>query len=114
MTMKNLIASSIVVCDGTVTCFPQFGNKEEALHVSEITAEHNKCFAVNNSVIAFVRDHQMHVTPFTKEAVNTLKNAKYHQGDFHVPFSNWDHPRDNKEIWDDLCARAHEINAETA
>lgn len=113
MSMKALVSNSILVCDGTVACFPQLG-KEEELQVSEITAEHNKCYAVNNSIIAFVRNNQLHVTPYTDAAIRTLKNAKYHQETFYVPFSNWDYPRDNKETWDALCANAHEVNAASA
>lgn len=113
MSMKTLISKSIVVCDGTVACFPQLG-KEEPLHVSDIIAEHNKCFAINNSIIAYIRNGQMHVTPYTEAAINALKNAKYRQRNFHVPFSNWDYPKDDKETWDTLCANAREINTASA
>lgn len=107
--MKNLIGSSICVSGITVKCWPQYGDKEETIDMTDIGSKFNGCYAINNSTICYVVDHEVFVTPYTRSALAILRNAGLVQRYFYVPFSNWDYPKYEKTKWEHL----RELAAET-
>lgn len=101
-TMKNLKKNSICVTRGTVACWPQYDNKEELVEMSEIRSKFNGAYSMNNSTICFVIDDEVFVTPYTREAMDTILAAGLRREYFYVPFSNWDYPKYEKARWDHL------------
>lgn len=100
--MKNLISNSICVSGIIVTCWPQYGDKEETIDMAEIGLKFNGCYATNNSTICFVIDHEVFVTPYTREAMSLIRNAGLVERCFYVPFSNCDYPKNEKYKWQNL------------
>jgi hypothetical protein len=97
--MKNLKKNSIRVSSTTVACWPQYGDKEETVDMSDIGSKFNGTYCTNNSTICFVIDHEIFVTPYTREAMATIMNAGLVKKDFYVPFSNGDYPKSEKSEW---------------
>lgn len=104
--IKELVNDSIRVYSGMVTVFPQFG-QEEVLDV-DWAPKFEHCFAVNNSTVAFVLESKLFVTPYTSLVVDVLRSEAFHQENFHVPFSNWDYPKEEQQKWNELREKAME------
>lgn len=94
-TMDSLKEGSIRVYSGMITVFPQFG-KEEQININELEQEYNNCYAINNSVICFVCNNEIFVTPYTGMAVQFLDFTGFHKESFYVPFSNGNYPKYEK------------------
>ena len=106
--MKNLKENSIRISSAIAVCWPQYGDKEETLDMTDIGSKFNGCYATNNSTICFVIDHEVFVTPYTRGAMSTIVNAGLTEKHFYVPFSNWDYPKYEKAKWQRLCELATE------
>ena len=107
MDLQALKEHSIQIYDGMQVCWPQYGYKVETLRVvSELTAKHPHQCASNNSVICFVDDSEVFVTPYTRETIDALAHAGFQMSGFYVPFSNWDYPVVEKSTWESLRRRA--------
>lgn len=108
MIMKNLKENSICA-NGTITvCWPQCNEKIGSIDMTEIGSKFNDAYCINNSTICFVVDHEVFVTPYTREAMATIKKAGLAKKDFYVPFSNWDYPKNEEAKWSFLCKTARE------
>lgn len=98
--MKNLKKNSICVSGATVTVYwPQYGGKEETIDMGNIGSKFNGTYCTNNSTICFVHDHEVFVTPYTREAMATIENAGLVEKYFYVPFSNGDCPKNERAKW---------------
>ncbi len=97
--MKNLKENSIRISGVITACWPQFGDKEETIDMSDIGSKFNGAYCTNNSTICYIVDHEVFVTPYTREAMTTIVNAGLVEGYFYVPFSNWDYPKYEKAKW---------------
>lgn len=106
--MEKLKENSIHINGTIVACWPQYGEKEAVIDVTNTRNEFNNCYAVNNSVICFVADHEVYVTHYTREAIATLEEAGLVKKHFYVPFSNWDYPKYEKCKWEHLRELADE------
>ena len=105
--LKELKSNSIFI-DGPITvCWPQHGDKESVLNVMDNIYKFNNRYAVNNSVICFIDNQEMFVTPYTQEAIGALEEAGLSEGHFHVPFSNWEYPKFEQRRWERLCEKAY-------
>ena len=107
MKIKELKENSIKI-DGPITvCRPQYSHKECVLNVMYNVYKFNNRYAVNNSVICFIDNHEMFVTPYTEEAIEALESVGLSNDRFYVPFSNWDYPKYEQRKWKRLCERAY-------
>ena len=106
--MKNLKENSIRISSAITVCWPQYGDKEETLDMTDIESKFNGCYATNNSTICFVIDHEVFVTPYTRSAMSTIVNAGLTEKHFYVPFSDWDYPKYEKAKWQRLRELATE------
>ena len=97
--MEDLKRKSICVSGRVAVCWPQHGDKEETLDMTDIGSKFNGCYATNNSTICYVIDHEVFVTPYTRKAIITIRDAGLVEKHFFVPFSNWDYPRYEKDKW---------------
>lgn len=110
--MENLKKMSIEIVPGTIAVWPQFG-QEEVIHVEELGSKFPSCYAVNNSTICFVDETgKIFVTPYTRKAIVTLKEASYKEANYYVPFSNWDYPKHQKTRWQSLKEEAEKVRHE--
>lgn len=106
--MKNLQQNSICVSGITTVCWPQYGDNEETIDMTDIGSKFNGAYCMNNSTICFVVNNEVFVTPFTREAMHTIVDAGLERKSFYVPFSSWDYPKDEKEKWHRLRKEAAE------
>lgn len=104
--MNNQKKNSINVTGSTRVCWPQYG-KEEDLDMTDIGSKFNGHYATNNSTICYVVDHEVFVTPYTRNAMATLRSHGLREGSFYVPFSNGDYPKYAAEKWHHLRELAH-------
>ena len=106
--MKNLKENSICINGTIIACWPQYGEKDEPVDMTDIGSKFNGCYATNNSTICYVHNHQIFVTPYTREAMRTIEDAGLVRKSFYVPFSNWDYPKYEKTKWERLRKAARE------
>jgi len=106
--MEKLVENSVRLYSGIIIVYPQFYNKEEELHVSDLAPEYDGMFNTNNSTVAYCFQNEFYCTPITREALETLRANGFIKGDLPVPLSNWDYPKDQKAKWDELKERAKE------
>lgn len=93
--MKKLMENSIHIIDSIWVCWPQYGgDKEETIEITPIKMKFDDAYSINNSTICFVTNHDVYVTPFTKDAIATLEKAGLTEKVFYVPLSNWEYPKD--------------------
>ena len=112
VVMENLKKMSIEIVPGTIAVWPQFG-QEEVIHVEELRSKFPSHYATNNSTICFVDETgKIFVTPYTRKAIVTLKEASYKEATFYVPFSNWDYPKHQKTRWLSLKEEAEKVRHE--
>ena len=106
--MKNLQENSIRISGTIVACWPQYGEKEETIDMTDIGSKFNGAYSTNNSTICYVIDHEVFVTPYTRNAMSIIANAGLTEKHFYVPFSNWDYPKYEKAKWQHLRELATE------
>lgn len=104
--LKELKEDSIYISGPITVCWPQHGHRESILNVMDNVYKFNNRYAVNNSVICFIDEQEMFVTPYTQEAIETLEGAGLSEEHFHVPFSNWEYPKFEQRRWEHLWERA--------
>ena len=104
-TLANLITDSLAVTDTTVVVWPQL-NEEHMLHVEEMVPKFPGCYAANNSTVSFIYNKCFYVTPYTRKGMEALREARFHENYFYVPFSNGDYPKDEQHRWNVLRAKA--------
>ena len=97
--MKNLKENSIRISNTTVICWPQYGDKEETIDMTDIGSKFNGAYCTNNSTICFIVDHEIFVTPYTRSAMRVIKETGLVRRGFYVPFSNWDYPKYEEAKW---------------
>ncbi|MBR2753905.1 hypothetical protein IKD82_01970 [Candidatus Saccharibacteria bacterium] len=107
--LKSLRENSIRIQSTVIVCWPQYGEKEEAIDMSDIKSKFNGAFCVNNSTICYVIDHEVFVTPYTREAMHVIRDAGLVEKHFIVPFSNWDYPKNEETRW--FCLRKAAIES---
>ena len=73
--MKNLQENSIRISGTIVACWPQYGEKEETIDMTDIGSKFNGAYSTNNSTICYVIDHEVFVTPYTRNAMSIIANA---------------------------------------
>lgn len=105
--LQQLKGSSLLLEEGTPVIWP---SQEEpgTLKVSKIIhgLEGQKVYAFNAKVIAYVDDGEFYVTPNTKDALSTIRNAGFNLREFFVPFSRGDRPiGDLGAKWQELLAK---------
>ena len=106
-TLEELINDSVRVIPGMIAVYPQWG-KEEEINVMELVPKFNGRYASNNSTVSFVHNGSFYVTPYTRKAVETLRENGFTSDYFFVPFSNWDYPKAEKDRWEQLRMKARE------
>lgn len=107
--INTIKEASIQVYPGMIVVYPLF-QQEDMLDdsISFIATEYNNCYSVNNSVICYVCNNQVYVTPYTIVTINVLDDAGYRQSSFYVPFSNCSsYPKLEEKRWKSLCKRAN-------
>ena len=107
-SMVSLVKNSIHVTNATAVIWPQFGDKETTVNVTNHRTQYNGAYSINNGVICFVVDHEVYVTPYTRGAMETIEEAGLTQKYFYVPFSNWDYPKYERMKWEHLNEEAEE------
>ena len=92
--MEILKQNSIHVPPIFRTYYPQF-DEESTVNMNEVRSKFPGRYATNNSTICFVTtDGEIFVTPYTREAFATLRQANFAERYFYVPMSNGDLPKD--------------------
>ena len=106
--MKQLKENSILINRTIYVCRPGQEDGSKLLDMTDICLQFNGAYCTNNSTIAFITNEGVYVTPYTSQAMMTLlKNGFIHE-QFHVPFSDGDYPKYQKEKWDRLRDAAAE------
>ncbi|MBR2709548.1 hypothetical protein IKE72_00500 [Candidatus Saccharibacteria bacterium] len=106
--LKELKDNSIQIHGTVVVCWPQYGDKQSVTDMRSIAVRFNDCYAVNNSVICFVNNNEVFVTPYTREAITVVEESGLIERHFYVPFSNWDYPKFEARRWQRLQMEADE------
>jgi hypothetical protein len=106
--LKELKDKSIKVNGTIMVCWPQYGDKQSVTDMRSVAMQFDGCYAVNNSVICFVNNHEVFVTPYTREAIAIMEESGLIERHFHVPFSNWDYPKLEERRWHQLQQEAEE------
>lgn len=99
LSLKTLIQASIKVWSGMLSIGGICGNTPYANNVDNLQREYNNCYATNNSVICFVYDSQVYVTPMNISKLRSLVNLGFKEEMFFVPFSNGEHPKEFEREW---------------
>ena len=109
-SMETLMkGGSIRIDPGMVAIFPQF-KQEETINVSELVPKFNGCYAVNNSTVCYVTENaEVFAAPYTRSAMEVLRNAGFTRSEFYVPFSNGDYPKGKRFQWAWLRVEAKEL-----
>ena len=107
--MENLKKHSIRI-DGNIIVFWPQKNSEEDIDMSDIGSKFNGAYCVNNSTIGYIVCNEVFVAPYTKKAIEVLKNAGLTEGAFYVPFSNGDFPKQEQAKWSSLRELAREAS----
>ena len=113
--MKELKENSIRIPGVIVVCWPQYDDEEETVDMTDTGSKFDGCYAVNNSTICFVINHEVFVTPYTRESISSIQNAGLVRRSFYVPFSNGDYPKYKKTEWQRLlnwATRSYECDYE--
>ena len=105
-TMAELVKDSIRIAPNMVVVYPQL-SAETIIDAQEQSTKFNGRFAMNNSTLAFVQDNKLYVTPFTRNALETLRANLFREDFFYVPFSNGDYPKYERDRWNNLREMAH-------
>lgn len=86
---------------GMVVVHPQYPEnfRRYKIDIDEDLKKFNNCYAVNNSVVAFVYGGEFYVHPYTEELIKVLEEEGFCKSGFYVPFSNWDYPEKEKKRW---------------
>ena len=106
--MKNLKENSICIYHTISVIWPQMGDQEETLDMSDVRSKFNGAFCTNNSTICYVTDDGVFVTPYTRKAMSAILCAGLVHKHFYVPFSNGDYPKFEKAKWLHLRDMARE------
>ena len=121
MDLATLKDQSIRLYPGLTVCWPQYGDKIEALpafHVQDANdlaygySTVHRYWAMNNGVVCFMddanpsRETEAYVTPCVPGVLRCLQEAGYQERRFYVPFSNWDYPVAERGRWEILRAQA--------
>ena len=106
--LKELKDNSIQIHGTVVVCWPQYGDKQSVTDMRNIAVQFDGCYSVNNGVICFVNNHEVFVTPYTRESVAVVEESGLIERHFHVPFSNWDYPKFEARRWHQLQQEAEE------
>lgn len=104
--MEKLEKNSVYIYSGIVVHW-QNSSKDETLDLSEVALKFPGCYATNNSTVCFVNDQgKVFATPYTRLAIQTLRDAGLKSSRFYVPFSNGDVPKKEKAYWERLRENA--------
>ena len=107
MEIKELAEQhSLLIYDGMIICYRGNEVEDRIISVSEITSDHDGCFSMNNSVIAFVFKQKLYVTPWTDGTAITLEENHFRKSSFYVPFSNNNYPKVEQQKWEQLLEEA--------
>lgn len=106
--MDNLKKNSQLIYPGIVVMYHK--GTEDQLDMSEVASKFNGQYSTNNSTIAYIDDFQVFVTPFTRQAFETLQYAGFKgcSSNFYVPFSNGDIPKLEAAEWEQLRKAARQ------
>ena len=110
-SIENLMKDSVKVYDGMVAVWPQYGTEEE-VNFDCATFNGEKVYSSNNGTLAFIIDGTLYVTPSTRNARRVLDEENFVEKYFYVPFSNWDFPKRERYIWQELRTRADQSHYE--
>lgn len=111
LSLEELKNEAVRVYNGMIVFHPQ-SLGQSYLDVSELTPKFNGCYAVNNSTACFVSDGEVYVIPRTRAIVKSLCIEGFKEEKFQVPFSNWDYPIVEVDVWERLRNDARKIYAE--
>lgn len=101
--IDTLKEKSIRIYNGMIIFTANFSRA--AIRLSDISAI-NDCYAVENSVVCFVHEGEMFVTPDVK-TTKALKELGFKENsNVPVMFCNGDYPKCEKNKWDDLCEKS--------
>jgi len=101
MVTKKMLNRCIKVYSGMVVVHPQYPEnfRRYKIDIDEDLKKFKNCYAVNNSVVAFVYGGEFYVHPYTEELIKVLEEEGFCKSGFYVPFSNWDYPEKEKKRW---------------
>ena len=97
-TIDALEMDAVRLYEGMTVTWPLQAS-EEKLHILEIVPKFPGRYATNNSTVAWIRNGEYFVHPYTREAMRILRGAGLTEAYFYVPFSNGDHPRYEADKW---------------
>lgn len=104
-TIDTIRENSLRVYNGMIIIYPLFAS-QEPIDISDIV-ELDNCYAVNNSVICYVYEHNVYVTPYRSSTIQALEESGFRENYFYVPFSsNGSYPKTEESQWNSLRERA--------
>lgn len=99
-----------IAMSSEMTIYYKNFNNETALFAPIVTENKEKCFEINNSVLAFIDNKILYFLPYFKKAVDILVDNGFTNNSIYVPFSSGrEKPISNK--WDSLVTFAKEERA---
>jgi len=102
LSLKTLIQASIKVWNGMLSIGGVCGDTPYANNIDNLQENYNNCYATNNSVVCFVHDYQVYVTPMNLSKLHSLAELGFREEMFFVPFSNGDYPKECERRWKSL------------
>ncbi len=95
-SLDSILNSGIIVTDGLRVYWPQ------CKEVESLKFNHRRIntYCSNNGVIIWTNgDGIRHVAVASHKLMDAIEEAGYSYENQYVPFSNWDYPVDQKEVW---------------
>ena len=104
---------SIEIFRGTRVIWPLQGDRIGTLDMTEVIGKFLgvPVYATNNSTIAYIDHGHFYIAPYTREAIEILRNTGFTKEDFYVPCSNGDIPKKQAKKWEQLRTAARDTYA---
>ena len=103
LSMKELTNHSIHITEDTIIVYPQFNAESSAGDCLDVCSKHNNKYCIYRGILAFVYDHELYVTSYTKGNFDCLRYHHLKPAKFWVPFSIGDYPKKEKSRWEKIC-----------
>ena len=100
-TLRELKKNSLKLYNGMIVVYPQF-HQEDIFSLEGKPKFDSRYYAVYNSTIIYVENGDYYVCPWSKSTMKTLLKTGFEERSLYVPFSNWDYPKKEEELWQHL------------
>ena len=102
--IRRLKEESVHIYNGMLVFYPVESEQER---IFPMFLFHEKKYSVNNYTVCFIYKGEGYVTPETKETIEILEELGFERKVFHVPFSNGEYPKSEKDRWKKLIMKAY-------